>query len=92
MVQFKVEYLTIHNNNITNEGGLYLADAFLGKKLIKQINLSMNFIRDQAVSYFCDSFLENLYPNLQCLTVTQNQISEKFKKFANSYFKDRIQL
>ena len=49
-----IEYLTIYNNNIGDEGAIMLADALYNSEHIKVINLQMNFIRDLGASYFVD--------------------------------------
>lgn len=52
--KIKLEYLTIYNNNIGDEGAIKLAEALYNSEHIRVINLQMNFIRDLGASYFVD--------------------------------------
>ena len=80
----KLECLTIYNNNIGDDGALYIADSLDGNSHIRQINLQMNFIKDLGASYFVDAIKDEAYRNIQRIILSENHCTERMKRHINN--------
>ena len=67
-----MDSLTIYNNNISDDGAIYLADSLKGNPYIKILNLQMNFIKDKGAQSFVDAVENNDYIGIWRILLLDN--------------------